>query len=126
MIAVPPQSSAMSKLMILLLLAAATAAEDYVASARAKLAAERPCVIDPDSTDITVCGLRQADRFRVPFVEHDPGDPRHEGVMAERTRLLARSNPVKDLSPFLVGGGMAGVSATVGGDGRVVPRKPAP
>lgn len=70
---------------------------------------DQPCRRDRTSTDVTVCGRRNADRFRVPFVVHEPGDPRHETVPAERERLLARSNPVKDLSPFLVGGGMTGM-----------------
>ncbi len=93
------------------------AADPLVEGARAMLMGERRCVVDPHSTDVTVCGLRRADRFRVPFVEHDAGDPRHEAVMAERVRLLARSNPVKDLSPFLVGGGHAGVSVTANAAG---------
>ncbi len=112
--------------MFVLLMLAVVDDSALIASARERLAAERPCVFDPDSTDITVCGLRHADRHRVPFVVHDPGEPRHEGVPAERTRLLARSTPVKDLSPFLVGGGQAGVTVGVGSDGRVVRRKPAP
>jgi hypothetical protein len=99
---------------LLLLAAAAEEAPDLIAAARTRTAAERRCVRDPGSTDVTVCGLRGADRFRVPFVGPEPGDPRHEGVAAERERLLARSNPVKDLSPFLVGGGMAGVSVSTG------------
>ena len=110
----------------LLFLAAAIDDAALITAARERLAAERPCIIDPDSTDITVCGLRQADQFRVPFTGANPGDPRREGVPAERTRLLARSTPLKDLSPFLVGGGMAGVTVGVGFDGQVVQRKPAP
>lgn len=84
--------------------------------ARAGIAGPR-CVQDVITTDITVCGLRRADRYRVPFVNHDPGDPRHEAVAAERTRLLHRTTPIDDLTPFLVGGGMVGVSMTVGSDG---------
>ncbi|MBI0473915.1 hypothetical protein D9601_00870 [Sphingomonas sp. MA1305] len=73
---------------------------------------DQKCTYDRDRTDITVCGRRNADRFRVPILVHEPGDPRHETVPAERERLLARSNPVKDLSPFLVGGGMTGVTVS--------------
>ena len=93
-------------------------APDLLAAARERLAAERPCPV-MEATDITVCGRRRAGRFRVPLVVHAPGDPRHEGVPAERARLLHRTTPIDDLSPFLVGGGMAGVSTTVGGDGSV-------
>jgi hypothetical protein len=103
---------------ILLALAQAADPTTMMATAREVVAGER-CRYDTASTDITVCGLRHADRYRVPFVTHDPGDPRHETVRAERARLLARANPVQDHSPFLVGGGMAGVSTTIGGDGSV-------
>jgi hypothetical protein len=102
---------------ITILLMAAQAAPDLVATATARTTVESRCIYDPHGTDVTVCGRRNADRFRVPFVVHDPGDPRHEGVAAERARLLHRTNPVDDLTPFLVGNGMAGVTMTVGGDG---------
>lgn len=104
-------------------------AQALMTGATARLSPERRCLFDPHSTDITVCGLRNADRFRVPFVTTDPGDPRRQPVRAEREALLARTNPIQEKSPFLVGGGMAGVSATVGGDGSVrgaTLRKPAP
>ena len=102
--------------------------EDLLARARTLMAAEQRCVIDPASTDITVCGLRHADRFRVPFVVHDPGDPRHESLAAERIRLLNARTPVQDMGPFQVGGGMAGVSVGVGAAGVTAGglRKPAP
>lgn len=82
----------------------------------------------PDETDITVRGLRGADRFRVPFIVHD-ADPRYESVSAERERLIHRPSPLEQLGPFQVGGGMAGVSASVGSDGSTGGggyRKPAP
>ncbi|MDY1009662.1 MULTISPECIES: hypothetical protein [unclassified Sphingomonas] len=104
------------------------AQDPLLAKASERLAAEPRCVVDPASTDITVCGLRQADRFRVPFVEHDPGDPRHESLAAERVRLLNARTPVQDMGPFQVGGGMAGVSVGVGAAGVTAGglRKPAP
>lgn len=96
-------------------------------AALSRTAAEHRCVVDPDSTDITVCGLRQADRFRVPFIVHDPGDPRHQSVRAEREALLHRTNAIQDKSYFLVNTGHAGVTATMGlGGGGVAVRKPAP
>lgn len=100
--------------------------DPLIATARARMAAEQPCIQRADETDITVCGMRTADRFRVPFVVHDAGDPRHETVHNERTRLLNRTSPLDDLGPFQVGGGMAGVSMTVGGEGGTSLRKPAP
>lgn len=98
--------------MIALALLLAIAPEDSVAllaKSRAMIVGER-CTPNANTTDVTVCGRRRADRFRVPFVVHDAGDPKHEAVRIERDRLLNRTNPVKDLSPFLVHGGMTGVT----------------
>ena len=39
--------------------------------------------------DILVCGARRADRWRVPFVGYDAGDPRGESVEGERKRISA-------------------------------------
>ncbi|MCP3735255.1 hypothetical protein M9979_10275 [Sphingomonas sp. RP10(2022)] len=116
--------------MIWLLLAMAPAGDEaatLLATSRALIAGER-CRPDPNTTDITVCGRRRADRFRVPFVVHDAGDPRYEAVAVERDRLLHRTNPVQDLSPFLVGGGMAGVtmSSRTGLTGTTTDRSLAP
>lgn len=111
---------------LLLLAAGGDDAATLLANSRAMIAGER-CQADANRTDITVCGRRRADRFRVPFVVADPGDPKHEAVAVERERLLNRSNPVKDLTPFLVGGGHAGVTAsTRTGIGGVAERKLAP
>ena len=99
-----------------------------VANTRRLTAVERPCVYDRNSTDITVCGRRNADRFRVPFAPApEPGDPKNEAVMTERTRLLARSTPIDEMSPFLVGGGFTGVTMdTNPRDHGPTLRKPAP
>ena len=99
--------------MPLALVLAQLAAPDLVSAARARTAADTRCP-ETNTTDVTVCGLRRADRFRVPFVVVDPGDPAHEGVPAERERLLHRTTPIQDMGPFLVGGGMIGVGVTVG------------
>jgi hypothetical protein len=119
-------------LALLLMLASGAGQSDpdgaaaLLATSRAMIAGER-CTPDPDTTDITVCGRRRADRFRVPFIVHDEGDPKHEAVRVERDRLLARTNPVKDLSPFLVGGGMSGVTvSSVSGVTGTTQRKLAP
>jgi len=99
----------MIALLLLVSIVGDDAVDDLMARSRAMVAGER-CVPDANRTDITVCGRRRADRFRVPIIVHDEGDPRYETVRAERDRLLHRTNPVQDLSPFLVGGGMAGVT----------------
>lgn len=103
--------------------------DSILARTRQMTSVETHCVYDPNSTDVTVCGRRNADRFRIPFdVPPEPGDRRHEGVMDERTRLLARSNPIKDMSPFLVGGGHVGLTMDTNppGGGGMTLRKPAP
>lgn len=101
----------------LLLMAAGQDAAAMIATAQEVTAAGPRCVSDPHSTDITVCGLRRADRYRVPLVVHDAGDRRYESVGAERERLLHRTNRIEDMSAILVETGMAGVSATVTSDG---------
>lgn len=100
--------------------------DPLMATAKARMAAEQPCIQSADETDITVCGMRTADRYRVPFLVHDAGDPKHESIRDERTRLLHRTSPLADLGPFQVGGGMAGVTMTVGGGDGTSFRKPAP
>ena len=101
--------------MLALLIAAAAApqAEQMIAEARRLTAVATRCA-PADTTDITVCGRRAADRFRVPLIERDPTLRRNQGVPAEREELLHRTTPVEDLSPFLVGGGMAGVTVRQG------------
>ena len=112
--------------MIAALILLAGVDDALIATARERLSPERRCPVETASTDVTVCGLRRADRYRVPLVEHDPGDPRYEIVAAERNRWLARTTPLHDHSPFLVGGGMAGVHATLtpGGGSHVAGLRP--
>lgn len=81
----------------------------------------------PADGEIMVCGQRSADRFRVPLIVYEAGDPNHEGVAAERERLLHRTNNCQDHSLFLVGCGFAGVSvSTRGGFGLMGERPIAP
>ncbi|MFW2851654.1 hypothetical protein ACM61V_06980 [Sphingomonas sp. TX0543] len=112
--------------MILLLMLEGTA-DSAMTHYHALTAAEKRCVMDASRTDVTVCGLRGADRFRVPFIAREPGDPAIQDVPQERGRLIARRSPLEDLSPFLVGGGMVGVHFTTrSGLGVGEARKPAP
>lgn len=113
--------------MLPILLLLLDGAGDAIAAYRRKTTVERSCVTDPHSTDLTICGRRRADRFRVPFVGPAAGDRGVQHVSAERNRLLYRRTPVQDLSPFLVGGGLAGAHvSTRGGVGPGEARKPAP
>ena len=113
--------------MILLLAAAAVTVspDDLADRYRAMTAAEHRCVIDRDETTVTVCGLRDADRFRVPFVVGPArGSREDQNVPLERETLLYRRTPVQDMGPFLVGGGFAGV--TVGTRQGLRPGQPRP
>lgn len=113
--------------MLLLLLLLQASAEDSMTRYRVLTAAETRCANVGARTDVTVCGLRAADRFRVPFVVKEPGDRTIVDVPQERANLIARRSPVEELSPFLVGGGMVGVTlSTRGGFGEVKARPIAP
>lgn len=81
-------------------------------NARRMTAAEGRCIVDSDSTDITICGLRQADRFRVPFTGYDAGDPRGETPMAERDRLMAGATVPCGQGAFTTGCGSAGMTVS--------------
>ncbi len=69
--------------------------------------------------EIIVCGRRKADKYRLPLIEYDPGDPRAETLMGERERLQNKTTPCQQRGPYLVGCGMVGVtiSTTIGRDG---------
>lgn len=61
---------------------------------------------------IVVCGKRQADRYRVPLVIREAGDPRGEGVYGERERLQYITTPCQQQGAFLIGCGSVGVSVS--------------
>ncbi len=69
--------------------------------------------------EIVICGRREADRYRVPLIERDPGDPRGETLMGQRERLQNKTTPCQQRGPYLVGCGMVGVSisTTIGRNG---------
>lgn len=85
---------------------------------------------EPEHSDeIVVCAARTADRYRLPLVIPTPGDPRNEGALAERARLLRQPNACETkigATPY--GCGHFGVTAgTGGGRGlRIVERERAP
>lgn len=101
--------------MLVLLLAQVAAADSALDRYRRLTTAEPRCARSMDATDVTVCGLRDADRFRITFILHAKGDPLHEPVPEERRRYLARTDNCQEKSLFLVGCGSFGLSATVGG-----------
>ena len=73
---------------------------------------------DPDcrrtraSDEIVVCGRREADRYRVPLIVSENGDPRIETVADERLRYQHQTTPCQNYEFFLVGCGMAGFSVS--------------
>lgn len=88
--------------------------ETMVARARTLTAPEQGCK-PGQATDITVCGRRAADRFRVPFTGYEPGDPRGETVAGERQRLLNKTNACQERRAIMVDCGFAGARFTAGG-----------
>ena len=62
--------------------------------------------------EIVVCARRDADRYRVPLVVADAGDPAIQDVPTERERLQYKRTPCQNYDLFLVGCGMAGVSVS--------------
>jgi len=99
---------------------AEAALEDY----REKTSVTVRCT-QPAGEQIVVCGRRAADKWRVPFVGFDSGDPRGRSVSDDRNRL-ASEPPVKcGIEAFLRNCGSVGV--TVGtrfnSDGQLVVRR---
>ncbi len=90
------------------LVLAQVAAPDLITVARARTAAEARCA-ETDTTDVTVCGRRNADRFRVPLIERT-ALPSRDADPGGRVAMLHRTSPVQDMGPFLVESGFAGLS----------------
>ena len=84
----------------------------WIAHERELTRAGPQCTAPTDSSEVTVCGRRTADRYRVPLIEVTAGDPAHQGVPAERERLLARTTACQEHNAFQIGCGMAGVSVS--------------
>ena len=102
-------------LAILLILAGQSAdAQAALVHYRAVTAVGPRCNTAASGTDITVCARRNADRYRLPLVEQDAGNPKIQDVSAERERLFARTSNCQEKSLFLVGCGKVGVGAKAG------------
>ncbi len=86
---------------------------------------EPRCSAPKASTEIIVCGRRRADRWRVPYLLKEAGDPSIQNVSAERNGLIPTTTPCQDRSIFLVGCGKVGLTASVGiGSGQGVKLRP--
>ena len=68
------------------------------------------CRTPRNDREIVVCGRRQGDRYRVPFVGYEPGDPRGESVTGERNRLASAPAPKCGLGAVLANCGSVGVN----------------
>lgn len=94
--------------------------EAAMAEYRARTRADVPCRKPGDDGEIVVCALREADRYRVPFVSADPG---RDSDGARLKRLIG--DPVQQgITPcgqgaILTHCGSVGVSGTMGFDGKV-------
>ena len=79
---------------------------------------EPRCSAPRASNEIVVCGRRRADRWRVPYLLKEAGDPSIQNVSAERNGLIPTTTPCREHSIFLVGCGKGvgiGVSTAIGG-----------
>jgi hypothetical protein len=86
--------------------------------------AEPRCAQPTNGSEIVVCANRKADRYRVPFIEYELGDPRAESVAAERERLQAKTTPCQEYSLFLVGCGSVGLALSTRLDGSSLKLRP--
>lgn len=86
---------------------------------------EPRCSTPKAGNEIIVCGRRRADRWRVPYLLKEAGDPSIQNVSAERNGLIPTTTPCQDRSIFLVGCGKVGLTASVGiGSGQGVKLRP--
>jgi hypothetical protein len=75
------------------------------------------CARPSGPNEITVCGRRAADKWRVPLVEYDAGDPRAETVSAERNRLASAPRMKCGVGAILANCGKVGVGMSSNGRG---------
>jgi hypothetical protein len=78
--------------------------------------------IKPD--EVIVCGRRAADRYRLPLIIREAGDPKNEGVHDERHRLQYVQNACDLKGPFQIGCGSVGISVGTSLDGQKVRWRP--
>ena len=88
---------------------------------------EPRCSAPRAANEIIVCGRRRADRWRVPHLLKETGDPSIQNVSAERNALIRTTTLCQEHSIFLVGCGKGvGIGATIGlgGGPRAVKLRP--
>lgn len=100
----------------LLMIAQAASAAPEMDAYRERTRADVPCQISTDPAEITVCGARAADRYRVSFIE--PAESDRDRPLELTDRLLDGRTRVCGVTAF-TNCGMVGVSAKMGFDGKV-------
>lgn len=83
---------------------------DSLENYRQMTTVEPRCARPGSDPEIIVCGHRRADRWRVPYIGYDAGDPRSETVSGERNRLASERKLPCGIGAVLAGCGMVGVS----------------
>jgi hypothetical protein len=78
------------------------------------------CTRPSGSNEILVCGRRAADKWRVPLIQYDAGDPRAETVSSERNRLASAPKLKCGIGAILANCGKAGVGFST--DGHSAPK----
>ncbi len=107
----------------LLMFAQAASATPALDQFQARTRAEIPCAISDDPAEISVCGLREADRYRITFVT--PAESDRDRPHDYAARLLdGRTSVCGVTSRILTGCGMVGVRTKMGFDGTVTRERP--
>lgn len=110
-------------LVALLTMTQVAATDPVVAQYLERTRAEVPCLLSDDPADITVCGRRESDHYRVPFEE--PAESDRDRPLQYTDRLLdPHTKKCGITSRAFSGCGMVGVSASVGFDGKVTRERP--
>lgn len=119
--------SRMAALLILTASASPAAAGELVETYLEKTSAQPRCKA-ASGAEIVVCGRREADRYRVPFVSPQlPGDPKTTNVHEERGRLVRRQSNCEQRAALPYGCGMVGAKVSTRlGTGKIEHRPLAP
>jgi hypothetical protein len=73
------------------------------------------CATPASGSEIRVCGRRAADRWRVPYIGYEAGDPRSETVEDERKRISAAPRVPCGRGAIIANcGGGVGIKAAIG------------
>ena len=96
---------------LLLLVQEAPPVSAAIAEYRAKTAGDVKCRVADDSDEVVICALRDADRYRVPFVS-----PSRRELPDQRVARLVgqRTEPECGKGAFTAHCGSVGVGATMG------------